>query len=89
MVHELWEALKTNISSNNQSLIQVAVWAVGEYGDYLFTGDNEFTNVRHVEAEVLEILNNLLLSSQTSIVSKEYVLISLMKLSTRFKYSTK
>lgn len=41
------------------------------------------------EIEVIEFLQKNLLNNHTGIVTKEYILMALVKLSTRFKESTK
>ncbi|XP_050305157.1 AP-1 complex subunit gamma-1 isoform X2 [Anthonomus grandis grandis] len=87
---QLWKALSED-SHNRQPLTQVAVWAIGEYGDYLLEAqaDEEHEISRPpTEDEVLEIYQRLLWSQQNSITSKQYALMSLTKLSTRFNKST-
>lgn len=71
---------------DKQPLTQVAVWAIGEYGDQLLQAslddDSGFTPPS--EDEVIELYQKLLWSPQNTTVTKQYALMSLTKLSTRF-----
>ncbi|XP_072943636.1 AP-1 complex subunit gamma-1 isoform X2 [Epargyreus clarus] len=94
----LWSALEraacAGDASEKQPLVQVAAWTIGEYGDMLVSeasnaismvdedGVDDF--VRPTEEYVIDIYQKLLWSTQLSITSKEYLLLSLAKLSTRF-----
>ncbi|XP_068629913.1 AP-1 complex subunit gamma-1 isoform X2 [Battus philenor] len=94
----LWTSLERSAVSGDatekQPLVQVAAWSVGEYGDLLVSeasnaismvdedGFDEFT--RPSEEYVIDIYQKLLWSTQLSITTKEYLLLSLAKLSTRF-----
>lgn len=91
---QLWRALSQD-QSDKQPLIQVATWAIGEYGDTLLrdiptlTGDDDQEGddsgtVRPTEHEVIDVYQRLLWSPQNSNVTKQYALMSLTKLSTRF-----
>lgn len=72
----------------------MAAWTIGEYGDLLVNessdaismvdddGVDDFT--RPSEEYVIDIYQKLLWSTQLSITTKEYLLLSLAKLSTRF-----
>lgn len=82
---QLWKALSEDIM-DKQPLTQVAVWAIGEYGDLLLVAtleDNSET-VRPSEDDVISIYHKLLWSPQNSPTTKQYALMSLTKLSTRF-----
>ncbi|XP_013139930.1 PREDICTED: AP-1 complex subunit gamma-1 isoform X2 [Papilio polytes] len=94
----LWTALQRcalcGDAADKQPLVQVAAWTIGEYGDLLVSeassaismvdedGFDEF--VRPSEEYVIDIYQKLLWSTQLSITTKEYLLLSLAKLSTRF-----
>ncbi|GBP26194.1 hypothetical protein EVAR_74956_1 [Eumeta japonica] len=94
----LWTSLERSAisgdSSDKQPLVQIAAWTIGEYGDLLVSeasnsismadddGVDDFT--RPSEEYVIDIYQKLLWSTQLSITTKEYLLLSLAKLSTRF-----
>lgn len=94
----LWTSLESSAISGDatekQPLLQVAAWTIGEYGDLLVSeasnaismvdedGVDDFT--RPTEEYVIDIYQKLLWSTQLSITTKEYLLLSLAKLSTRF-----
>ncbi|KRT82627.1 hypothetical protein AMK59_3340 [Oryctes borbonicus] len=81
---QLWKALQDD-KIDKQPLIQVATWAIGEYGDLLLTVSIEDMDmVRPTEDEVIEVYQRLLWSPQNSATTKQYTLLSLTKLSTRF-----
>lgn len=90
---QLWRALSQD-QFDKQPLTQVATWAIGEYGDTLLrdiptlTGDDDEGDdngtVRPTEQEVIDVYQRLLWSPQNSSVTKQYALMSLTKLSTRF-----
>lgn len=81
-------------STDKQPLVQVAAWTIGEYGDLLVSeasnsismvdedGEDDF--IRPTEEYVIDIYQKLLWSTQLSITTKEYLLLSLAKLSARF-----
>ncbi|XP_047988915.1 AP-1 complex subunit gamma-1 isoform X5 [Leguminivora glycinivorella] len=94
----LWSSLERSAisgdASDKQPLVQVATWTVGEYGDLLVSeasnaismvdddGVDDFERPR--EEYVIDIYQKLLWSTQLSITTKEFLLLSLAKLSTRF-----
>ncbi|XP_026288015.1 AP-1 complex subunit gamma-1 isoform X2 [Frankliniella occidentalis] len=86
---QLWRALEQD-TSDRQPLTQVATWCIGEYGDALLysdvsVGDDPSDIVRVSEDELLDVYQRLLWSPQNTIVTKQYTLLSLTKLSTRFR----
>ncbi|XP_059618956.1 AP-1 complex subunit gamma-1 isoform X2 [Phlebotomus argentipes] len=84
---KLWDALQTpNNCEDKQPLLQVAVWAIGEYGDLFMYGEKPGDDVtRPQEKEIVEMYQKLLWAPQGSTSSKQYTLISLAKLSTRLQ----
>ncbi|XP_063821532.1 AP-1 complex subunit gamma-1 [Ostrinia nubilalis] len=94
----LWTSLERSAVSGDatekQPLVQVAAWTIGEYGDLLVSeasnaismvdedGVDDFT--RPSEEYVIDVYQKLLWCTQLSITTKEYLLLSLAKLSTRF-----
>eukprot|EP00088_Acartia_fossae_P002323 TRINITY_DN10936_c0_g2_i10.p1 TRINITY_DN10936_c0_g2~~TRINITY_DN10936_c0_g2_i10.p1 ORF type:complete len:756 (+),score=196.49 TRINITY_DN10936_c0_g2_i10:232-2268(+) len=71
--------------SEFQPLTQVGCWCIGEYGAYLLESCTELEVSGGVsEGEVVAWLRNLLASSTVSVVTKQYAILSLAKLSTRF-----
>ncbi|KAF4530736.1 hypothetical protein B566_EDAN018418, partial [Ephemera danica] len=91
---DLWRELSRD-KLDRQPLVQVATWAIGEYGDLLLyspehTGKVFLTDNPDLvtEEEILDGYQRILWSPQNSIVTKQYALLSLTKLSTRFKKNT-
>ncbi|XP_075876683.1 AP-1 complex subunit gamma-like 2 [Nelusetta ayraudi] len=81
-VHKLYRALVTDISQ--QSLVQVACWCIGEYGDLLLRGDCQETEPIQVsEDDVLDALETVLQSHMSSPATRGFALTATMKLSTR------
>ncbi|XP_058825272.1 AP-1 complex subunit gamma-1-like isoform X2 [Topomyia yanbarensis] len=67
-----------NQLENRQPLVQVAVWTLGEYGE---TGDFD-------ENELIDHYRQLLWAPHLSITTKQYILVSLAKLSVRMEHCT-
>lgn len=103
---QLWDALiSSQIAEDKQPLLQVALWAIGEYGDMFVYGERtngtifgfritlfprstiqfnkNFIPDIPTDAEIIEFYQKLLWSTQVSITTKQYILVSLIKLSTR------
>ncbi|XP_068461004.1 AP-1 complex subunit gamma-like 2 [Clinocottus analis] len=81
-VHKLYRALLTDISQ--QSLVQVACWCIGEYGDLLLRGDcQEAEPVQVTEDDALDALETVLQSHMSSPATRGFALTATMKLSTR------
>ncbi|GLD51432.1 AP-1 complex subunit gamma-1-like protein [Lates japonicus] len=81
-VHKLYRALLNDISQ--QSLVQVACWCIGEYGDLLLRGECHETEPAQVtEDDVLDALETVLQSHMSSPATRGFALTSTMKLSTR------
>lgn len=113
----LWDSLQvSNDCEDKQPLLQVAVWAIGEYGDlFMYGTSNEGMNKflkffiyqriflycvfelenfelfifvdyeKPTENELIKMYHRILTSTQVSITSKQYALVSLAKLSTRLE----
>lgn len=81
-VHKLYRALLQDISQ--QSLVQVACWCIGEYGDLLLKGDcQEIEPMQVNENDVLDALETVLQSHMSSPATRGFALTATMKLSTR------
>ncbi|EFA09960.1 AP-1 complex subunit gamma-1 isoform X2 [Tribolium castaneum] len=89
MTLQLYKALSEDLM-DKQPLIQVAVWAIGEYGDQLLQAsiDDDSGITPPTEEQVIELYQKLLWSPQNTTVTKQYALMSLTKLSTRFTVTT-
>jgi len=72
---------------HQQRLVQVACWCIGEFGDLLISGGTG-QEIVVSEKDVLELIERVLKSPTTTTVTKEYLLTSLMKLTTRFTSSS-
>ncbi|XP_066584813.1 AP-1 complex subunit gamma-1 isoform X3 [Prorops nasuta] len=86
-VGALWRALEKD-TFDKQPLAQVATWCIGEYGDLLLYGppsEDVDTPINLTEDEVIDVYQRLLWSPQNTVVTKQYTLLSLTKLSTRFQ----
>lgn len=90
MTLQLFRALKEDLQ-NRQPLTQVAVWAIGEYGDFLLDArsDEDGGMSPPTEEDVIDVYQRLLWSPQNTVTTKQYALLSLTKLSTRFSSTTK
>ena len=90
VVHETWKAIRdTENCTEKQPLTQVSCWCIGEYGSALLNGvsvENETIVV--TEDEVIEIYMKILWAKHMSLVTKQYALMSIAKLSTRFSNAT-
>uniref|UniRef100_A0A3Q1F973 AP-1 complex subunit gamma n=2 Tax=Acanthochromis polyacanthus TaxID=80966 RepID=A0A3Q1F973_9TELE len=81
-VHKLYRALLSDISQ--QSLVQVACWCIGEYGDLLLRGECQETEpVQVTEDDVLDALETVLQSHMSAPATRGFALTATMKLSTR------
>lgn len=84
ITNRFWEALQvSNHCEDKQPLLQVAVWAIGEYGDLFMYGSSEDEYERPTEADIIALYQKFLTSAQVSTTSKQYALVALAKLSTR------
>ncbi|XP_034489741.1 AP-1 complex subunit gamma-1 isoform X1 [Drosophila innubila] len=86
ITNRFWESLQVaNHCEDKQPLLQVAVWAIGEYGDLFMYGANEDEFERPTESDLIAVYHKFLTSAQVSTTSKQYALVSLAKLSTRLQ----
>ncbi|XP_008548775.1 AP-1 complex subunit gamma-1 isoform X2 [Microplitis demolitor] len=86
-VNALWHALEKD-TFDKQPLAQVATWCIGEYGDLLLYGqppEDVEAPVNLTEDDVIDVYQRLLWSPQNTVITKQYTLLSLTKLSTRFQ----
>jgi AP-1 complex subunit gamma-1 len=84
-VQKLYVSLKNDISQ--ESLTLAGAWCIGEYGDALLRGGNyeEEELVQEVkENEIVDLFSSILNSSYATQTATEYIITSLMKLTTRF-----
>ncbi|XP_045474641.1 AP-1 complex subunit gamma-1 isoform X2 [Harmonia axyridis] len=85
---QLYKALSHDLM-DKQPLTQVALWAIGEYGDLLLQAEaDEDGSTPPAEEDVIDIYQRVLWSPQSSPTTKQYALMSLTKLSTRFQSTT-
>ncbi|CAL1527635.1 unnamed protein product [Lymnaea stagnalis] len=86
-VQQLFRALRSDITQ--QPLAQVAAWCIGEYGELINSNNVEDEEPLHVtEDEVISLLERVLANNNSAVVTKEYVITALMKLSSRFSSSS-
>eukprot|EP00005_Dracoamoeba_jomungandri_P004247 CAMPEP_0174259080 /NCGR_PEP_ID=MMETSP0439-20130205/7962_1 /TAXON_ID=0 /ORGANISM="Stereomyxa ramosa, Strain Chinc5" /LENGTH=834 /DNA_ID=CAMNT_0015342833 /DNA_START=45 /DNA_END=2549 /DNA_ORIENTATION=+ len=87
-VGKLYSCIQSNLRS--QPLVQVAVWCIGEYGDILVSSsvkDEEGNLMEVKEVQVITQLRNILRDTNTTTLTKEFILTALLKLSNRFENS--
>ncbi|XP_062504187.1 AP-1 complex subunit gamma-1-like [Corticium candelabrum] len=83
IVQQLYVALSGDISQ--QSLVQIGVWCIGEYGDLLLLGPTQGEEAIEVsESDALNVLQAVLESPHSLPTSLNFAVTSVMKLSTRF-----
>jgi len=85
VVQKLYTALRKDITQ--ESLTLAGAWCIGEFGDALLRGGNyeEEELVQEVkENEVVDLFSTILSSSYATQIATEYIVTSLMKLTTRF-----
>jgi len=91
-VQQLWAQLLINDLENKKPLVQVAMWTLGEFADLLnipyvdeTISTNEVEQPLNVsEDQVIDVCEEVLTSNLMNIVTKEYTIEALMKLSVRF-----
>jgi AP-1 complex subunit gamma-1 len=83
-VQKLYASLKKDITQ--ESLTLAGAWCIGEYGDALLRGGQyeEEELVQEVkEHEIVDLFTSILNSSYATQIATEYIITSLMKLTTR------
>lgn len=83
-VQKLYASLKKDITQ--ESLTLAGAWCIGEYGDALLQGGQyeEEDLVQEVkEHEIVDLFSSILNSSYATQIATEYIITSLMKLTTR------
>jgi len=84
-VHLSWRTLQaTEHCSEFQPLTQVCCWCIGEYGNSLKEACAELDSGAVSESDVVSWYQTIVWSANISVVTKQYALMSLTKLSTRF-----
>lgn len=80
---EMFKAIKADFSQ--QSLCQVAAWCIGEFGDLLIAAAAEGEKPIQVsEMEVLSVMDRALIINSSNVVTKQFCLMAVIKLYTRF-----
>ncbi|XP_065844419.1 AP-1 complex subunit gamma-1-like [Oscarella lobularis] len=83
VTQQLFVVLRDDISQ--QSLVRIGVWCIGEYGDVLLSeSSTEDEPIEVNETEVLDILEAVLKSPHSTLVTQNFALTAVMKLSARF-----
>ncbi|KAF3924111.1 hypothetical protein ABW20_dc0103532 [Dactylellina cionopaga] len=83
-VQKLYSALRTDITQ--EALTLAGAWVIGEYGDLLLKGGayEEEELVQEVkESDIVDLLTGIIDSAYVNNVIQEYIMTSLMKLTTR------
>ncbi|KAH8863818.1 AP-1 complex subunit gamma-1 isoform 2 [Schistosoma japonicum] len=82
-VVQLFSAM--NGAMTQQPLVQVACWTIGEYGDLLVTPEPSEDNPNPVtESELITILQRALVNVTSTVQTKQMIINTLVKLTTRF-----
>ncbi|XP_076470674.1 AP-1 complex subunit gamma-1-like isoform X2 [Babylonia areolata] len=82
-VQQLYRAMQA--SYTQQPLVQVAAWCIGEYGDQIFSASVEDEEPLQItEDDVVDLLERVVGGANSAVVTKEYAITALMKLSSRF-----
>lgn len=84
-VQHLYTAICNDITT--PALVQVAVWSIGEFGEMLFVDTEDDIKPNIDEQDVVKLLETVLFSPHSNIVTKEFAINAVMKLSVRFKHS--
>ncbi|KAF3937063.1 hypothetical protein ABW19_dt0202128 [Dactylella cylindrospora] len=83
-VQKLYSALRIDITQ--EALTLAGAWVIGEYGDLLLKADayEEEELVQEIkESDIIDLLTGILDSAYVNNVTHEYIMTSLMKLTTR------
>jgi len=83
---QLYKLIREDITQ--QPLVQVASWTLGEFGDLFVSGQyqpaNDSEHIQATEEEIVETLERILNWNISTVITREYAINALMKLSTRF-----
>ncbi|XP_064467408.1 AP-1 complex subunit gamma-1-like isoform X2 [Ornithodoros turicata] len=83
-VQQLWRQLADD-PTGKQPLVQVGSWCLGEYGDLLGSSEGQDADpVQVTEDEIVDFYEKMLSNNQMQLVTREYAVTALMKLSVRF-----
>jgi AP-1 complex subunit gamma-1 len=90
---KLYDALHKKTKHAQLPLMHLALWCIGEYGEFLVTDDG-LAKARSVDTEanftmltqesVLDLIAKAVKSPVTTLLTREYILNALLKLSSRF-----
>lgn len=81
---QLWKNISGDLD-NCQPLVQVTTWCLGEYGDLLNTNDGpDLENLNVTDDQVIDLYEKLLTNIHMTLITREYAITSLMKLSVRY-----
>ncbi|KAJ6742215.1 ADAPTIN ALPHA/GAMMA/EPSILON [Salix viminalis] len=84
-VRALYKAFKT--SSEQESLVRVAVWCIGEYGDMLMNNVGMLgieDSVTVTDSDIVDVVEIAIKHHASDLTTKAMALIALLKLSSRF-----
>jgi AP-1 complex subunit gamma-1 len=84
---KLVQLIKDDVTQ--QPLVQVAVWCLGEYGDQLSSASQQESFLEEekvTDVDIVNILINVLNYNAGLVVTREYAINALVKLSTRFSH---
>ncbi|PWA85586.1 hypothetical protein CTI12_AA147980 [Artemisia annua] len=84
-VRSLYLAIK--LSGHQETLVKVAVWCIGEYGDMLVNNIDMLNIEEHItvtEGDVVDVVENAIKHLLFDLTTKSISLIALLKLSSRF-----
>jgi len=80
-VQKMYIALTNDMSQ--QTLVQVALWCIGEFGDLLVSGGGSDREITVSENDVLELFEKVLKYPGTTPNTRDYALTAMMKETTR------
>lgn len=83
-VHQLWGQLQGDLQSK-QPLLQVTCWTIGEFGDLLLIPEPEVPSSEPITEDiVIAKLEKVATNNLLNLVTKEYCVLALVKLSVRY-----
>ncbi|CAN1321053.1 AP-1 complex subunit gamma-2 [Linum perenne] len=84
-VRALYRAFQT--SAEQETLVRVAVWCIGEYGDLLVTNAGMLSveaPITVTESDAVDVVETAMMQDASDLTTKAMALIALLKLSSRF-----